>query len=149
MKPIKLEANLPEIPLYFDDFVTKEAYQASLRRIALQLSTTPTANILETIESFLVELACPGFSRENFKVRIEDAVLYISLDLRRTNTVLPKEKMIHQEHAYQPFLRVFQLPFYKIDINNIHAWYHAGMLYIRLPKKPDSDNKISREIEVK
>ena len=43
--------------------------------------TLPKVNIIEDNDNYMIELAAPGFQKNNFNIELEDEVLTISLDI--------------------------------------------------------------------
>ena len=48
---------------------------------------TPSVNVVETSDSFKIEVAAPGLAKEDFKVNIEKDTLTVSAEKKVENTV--------------------------------------------------------------
>ena len=70
--------------------------------------TVPLINIVETPESFRVEVAAPGYEKKNFKLQIENDALIIKG--KKSEVQANKgETSLMQEHNYDEFKRSFSL----------------------------------------
>lgn len=94
---------------------------------------TPATNILESTDSFQVQMLVPGRNKSDFKISIEKSILLISYD---ANEPLQKQelKSLREEFVLGSFKRSFHVD-ESIDIENIQAKYEAGILHLTLPKK--------------
>ncbi|MGB1206400.1 MAG: Hsp20/alpha crystallin family protein [Chitinophagales bacterium] len=95
--------------------------------------TVPLINIVETPDSFRVEVAAPGYEKKNFKLQIENDALII----KGKKTAVQENKgetYLMQEHKYDEFKRSFSLN-EKINATKITAAYKDGILYVTLGKK--------------
>ena len=127
--------------LFFDDFATKE-----LVNNTKPMARVPKANIIENENSFEIQLAAPGATKDDFKVEIDDDLLKISSEIQSSE--LEKKKTFHRkEFSYQSFARSFRLPD-NVDSNKIEASYERGVMTITLPKTKDSKVEKARQIKV-
>lgn len=92
----------------------------------------PPVNVSKGEEWFKVNLAAPGFKRDNFKVEVKDNVLIISAE-KREKIKEVKEEYTHQEFNYHSFKRTFSLP-ENVNSKEIDVNYKRGILAVRLPK---------------
>ena len=148
MKPMYNQSNQPNIPLYFDDPITREVFQWQTQKVALEMQKAPTANISETETSFILEMAAPGFQKDDFLVRLENGALLVSANKQKSDKQ-QASKILYQEHIQQNFTRIFQLPMQMISTQYIQASYRAGILSIEFPKKSDEISASSIDIKVK
>jgi HSP20 family protein len=106
--------------------------------------TTPLANILESEIAFEIQLALPGFNKDNFKIEVQDKSLTVFSEM-------PKEEAssnyIRKEFSFNPFSRSFRLP-RTVDSEQISAEYENGILTLTLPKKEEAKSKEPRLIAV-
>ncbi|MGL4599619.1 MAG: Hsp20/alpha crystallin family protein [Bacteroidia bacterium] len=107
----------------------------------------PAVNIAETETEFRVEVAAPGFSKENFRLKIEQHVLTISGEVK-TENVETKENFSRREFRQGTFSRSFRLPKDKIDTEHIAAKYENGILFVTLPKKAEAAKEAAVEIAI-
>lgn len=100
-------------------------------------SFEPNADVYvaEAGRTILVRVELPGVSRENIKLVVEGATLYLAgvreSHLRHAHGVLQKEI------EYGPFLKRIQLPS-KVEVGAARAEYQDGLLTIKLPVAADA-----------
>jgi len=85
-----------------------------------------------------------GASLENIEILVEGDVLVIKGERRPPEHIDPS-LYEHQECFWGPFSRTIVLP-KDIDLENIRAYYHNGILMIKIPKKGE---RTVRRIEVR
>ena len=108
--------------------------------------TTPAVNILETPKIFTIELAVPGFKKDDFQVAIDNAVLIIKAKMEEVEE--EKEMMwTRREWNYTQFERTFMLP-ENVLVDKIEANYENGILKVMLPKVKVEEKKL-KEITIK
>ena len=90
--------------------------------------TSPKANVSENEDSYDLELAMPGVSKDEVEVAIEDNALIVTV-----NRELPEKEYIHQEILLDFKRRVFSLA-NNVDKDNIAAKLENGILKIKLPR---------------
>lgn len=105
----------------------------------------PAANISETDKSFAIDLAVPGFKKEDFKVRVEGDVLTISAETS-TETNEEQKSYKRREYNFSRFSRSFRLPD-NVDDGAISATYDNGILKLALPKA-EAAVTVTKEIKV-
>lgn len=111
--------------------------------------TTPSVNIKETKDSFMLEVAAPGMKKDDFNIEVEKNVLTISSEKESKNVV--EEEGSHftrREYSYSSFSRSFTLP-QTTDSDRISASYVDGVLNVSIPKKEEAKEKPVQKIEVK
>jgi len=106
----------------------------------------PSANILEKTDGFELEIAAPGFKKEDFKINLENAVLTISTEVEDEKKEEGKN-YTRKEFYYGSFSRSFTLP-KSVDSDKIKADYDHGILRIDLPKKAEAKLDIRKEIKI-
>ena len=109
-----------------------------------QQFTTPT-NVSETEYAYHIQVALPGFKREQIHLKVEDDILLICAEVK-TNKRQVQQKYHKQEIFSSSFERSILLP---EDVNdeNIKARFRDGLLNIELPKS-DHPTKSSLEISI-
>ena len=110
------------------------------------LNRVPSVNILENEKEFKFEMAVPGFERKEFKVEVENGILFIKTE-KEEEIREDKFNFTLREFAYNKFHRSFTLPENCMP-ENIQARYENGILNIILPKKEVTMFKPAREIKV-
>lgn len=93
----------------------------------------PPVNIMDTPDSYRLDVAVPGFEKTDFKISLDAGVLTISSD-RTESTANENDKLIRCEFSTKAFKRSFTVD-EKIDSENISARYENGILKVELPKK--------------
>ncbi len=107
---------------------------------------SPSANIKEADDAYEIELAIPGFTKDNFKIEVHDRILNVS-SLSQSENEEKKENYIRKEFSYSSFSRSFRLP-RAVDSDQISASYENGVLNVHLPKKEEAKVKEPRLISV-
>ena len=99
----------------------------------------PKVNIKENLANFIVELAAPGFTKENFSIEIDDTTLKISGKVASSDkkeATKKDESYTRREFRSNSFERSFTISD-SIEIENLSAAYENGILVITLPKKEE------------
>ncbi len=125
-------------------------------------NSRPAANITESDEAFGIELAFPGASKDDFKIKVEEGVLSISVEKAKATSTTNSEdttadtgtgtdtestaetstdstatstdvRYLRREFGYSSFSRSFRLPD-TVDANAVSAKYENGLLIVNLPK---------------
>lgn len=115
------------MPNIFDDFFAREPFFN-------ESGSKPAVNIKEQETEFGIELIAPGFSKEDFKIEMNEDMLTISAE-HKSETKNDAERYSLREFVKTSFERSFRLPENKIDVNSINGKYEDGILKIQLPKK--------------
>ena len=100
-------------------------------------------NISETPEAYALEVVAPGFSKEDFKVNLENNMLTIE-GVKKTEE--KDEKNLRSEYRYESFKRSFTVD-ENIDAEAISAQYVNGVLRLNLPKKQEVKTS-AKQIEI-
>ena len=106
----------------------------------------PAANIIESNDAFMLDLAAPGMAKDDFKINLENNILNISAEFEDQKREEGKN-YTRKEFYYGSFSRAFTLP-KTIDLESIKADYEDGILKITLPKKQDAKVDIKKEIKI-
>ncbi len=105
----------------------------------------PSVNIQDNEKDFVIEVAAPGIKKDEFDIKVENNVLYISREVKEENEE-KKDNYTRREFKYNSFTRSFNLPKI-VNVDSIDAKYNEGILSIILPKKEEA--VLSREIKIK
>lgn len=105
----------------------------------------PAVNVAEKENEYCIDLAVPGFKKEDFKIKVNDDVLTISAEAKTENREEKKE-YTRKEYSYSSFSRSFQLPD-NVKDDQIAAKYEEGMLKLSLPKS-STNVKATKEIKI-
>jgi HSP20 family protein len=107
-------------------------------------TATPT-NVLETRTAYRIQVALPGFRRDQIHIKVDDDILLISAEVKTRKREV-QQKYHKQEIFSSSFERSILLP---EDVNDedIRASFRDGLLNIELPKS-DHPTKSSIEISI-
>lgn len=154
MMPVMRNQNW--LPSLFNDFFGDEWLGVQHKH-----GSVPAINIIEHENSFRVELAVPGATKEDFKVNVNaDNELVISLEKHEEkeekepkdsdkNKQGHKGTYLRREFSYSSFQQSFMLPD-DVDREKISAKVENGVLTIDLPKKQATPAApVSYQIEIK
>jgi len=130
-------------PSVFDDFFSNDL---DFLNPSNGTSTVPAVNISESKESYNVDLAAPGKSKEDFNIEVKNGSLIISSESEDESETTEKD-FSRREYHYSSFKRSFSLP-QNVDKTNISASYNDGILTIQVPKlEPSDPEKIAVEVK--
>jgi HSP20 family protein len=93
--------------------------------------SSPPCNIVKNNDGFELELAIPGYSRDDFAIDVEDDILTISMSKHHTDNICNRNYIAH-EYDYNSFTRSWTLP-EGAGFSSISAQYNAGILVINIP----------------
>jgi len=141
------ERMFPTLPSFLDSFLSIDWLDWNESNFSTTNSTLPAVNIKETDESFMIEMAAPGLTKDNFKVHLDRNRLVISSELRDEKNE-SDEKYSRREFSYQSFQRSFAIPEGTIDGDKISAKYNNGILMITIPKRAEIHTKSAKEIDI-
>jgi HSP20 family protein len=92
----------------------------------------PAVNIKENEKTFEIEVAAPGFQKQDFKVDIEKGLLTISAE-NKSETEESEENYTRKEFSFSSFTRSFTLP-ETVKQEDVKAKYDNGLLRLTLQK---------------
>jgi HSP20 family protein len=105
----------------------------------------PAVNVAEKDNEYCIDMAVPGYKKEDFKIKVNNDILTVSAEAKTENKEEKKE-YTRKEYSYSSFSRSFQLPD-NVKDDQIGAKYEDGMLKLSLPKTTTSV-KASKEIKI-
>jgi HSP20 family molecular chaperone IbpA len=131
-----------------NDFIQKggvmksELFRKNDERLIPENQSLFNDNILDTIDTgfhleeaedhYSAEIHAPGMSKEDFKIKVHDGVLYVSGEHQEKD--ITNDKDCYEESSYfRTFQQSFVLP-PNADENGIHANMENGSLMIRIDK---------------
>lgn len=110
-------------------------------------------NIFETGSNFNIEVALPGFEKNDFKVQVDGEYLTISAEKTTDAPVIepsaenPDRRYIRREFTHsKSFKRTFTLP-EQANTSAINAQYNNGILHVTIAKKAVAEPTV-QHIEV-
>ena len=137
---------MPELPSLFDEFFTRDWF--NLPKVG-DGGTLPAVNVKETDNSYELEVAAPGMTKNDFKIELDNNMLVIWAQKENSEEEKdPKGKFTRREFSYRSFRRSFSLPERLVDGENISARYADGILYVSVPKTEAARVKPARRIEI-
>jgi HSP20 family protein len=141
----RFNPQLPDLGNVFDDFFGSDftAPAFSGRR-----SSVPAVNVKENQDEFLIEVAAPGLTKEDFKIEVNNNVLTISAEVKKEEKS-EDDGYTRREFQYSSFCRSFAIPKNEVDEGKVKAAYKDGLLTITLQKREEVKPKPSRMIEIK
>ena len=113
-------------------------------RTTSYLGNTPRANIVKNDNVYTIELAAPGYSRDEFVMTADDGQLTVELGTEDTKEY--KAAIVHREYSFSSFKRSFSLP-ENTNVDGITARYEAGILYIDVPVEDKNVQKRTITVE--
>lgn len=128
------------LPSIFNDFFDTDWMEKAN-------STAPAINVFETENSYEVELAAPGLTKEDFKVNVDsDDNLVISMEKKIDNSEKDKKgRYLRREFSYQQFEQCMLLPD-DADKEKISAKVENGVLKIDMPKITEAEIKKNQRL---
>jgi len=111
----------------------------------MNFSTVPKANVIKTQEGYNIELAAPGFSRNDFDINVSNGNLTISSAVE-VSDVDVNDSYTTREYSYTTFSRSWSLP-ENVNAASINARYDAGILNVSVPLETERDEDISISVE--
>jgi HSP20 family protein len=111
-----------------------------------EISIHAPTNVLETDESYNIQIALPGYKKENITARINEDVLTIQAQCHEEK----KEKIkrfYKKEFFTSSFTRSFLLPA-DVQDDAIEGIYRDGVLLLLLPKA-ENPVKCTKEIQIR
>lgn len=111
-----------------DDFFINDFYKEG--------NLMPALNVKENTQYFDIELSAPGFTKDDINIHIEDHVLLISGESKKTKEEQKEdENYIRKEFNFSSFKRSLQLPETADTDKKVIARYQDGILRLQIPKK--------------
>jgi HSP20 family protein len=117
----------PFLPALFNEVFEHQSKET-------ELTYKPAANVREDEKNYTIELALPGFAKDEIKISFEDELLTVTAGHQ------PKEDVQGSKYTWNEFgfkskyERTFQLP-ETVNAENISAAFENGILNVTLPKK--------------
>ncbi len=92
-------------------------------------------NVIETDNAFKIELAAPGFDKQDFTLHVENDQLTVEAK-RETKEEVTQERYTRREFHVTAVKRSFKLP-KTVNQDAINAVYENGILNVTLGKKEE------------
>lgn len=137
----------PSFPSLFDKFFEGNMMDWNNWNFSSTDTTLPAVNIKEDNDAFIIEVAAPGMTKDDFKINYDNGRLTIGSE-RKNDKTDEGENYSRREFSYQSFQRSFNVPVNMVSGDQISANYKDGILHIHLPKREEVKPKPSREIKI-
>ena len=131
----------PTLSSWMDDFFPENGFKTAMKGL-----TVPAVNVKESKDAFKLNVAAPGFKKEDFKLEVKNGYLIISGEAKEEKED-KDETFTRREYSYNTFSRSFSLP-ENVNGDAIAAQYADGVLKVTMPKTK-ADDKPVKQIAVK
>jgi HSP20 family protein len=122
-------------PSLFTDFFNDGFLDNDLMNLPLT-RWVPNANVRETTDEYVIELAAPGMEKEEFKIEVQEDV--IAIEGHHEESREERDEQIHRkEFKTTSFKRSFRLP-QSVITDKVDAKYAHGILKLTLPKREEA-----------
>lgn len=113
-------------------------------------ATAPAINVFESENSYKVEVAAPGLTKEDFNIKIDETNnLVISMEKSQKEEKKEEGSYLRREFSYSKFEQRIILPD-NINHESINAQVENGVLLIEIPKITEEEaQKNEKLIEIK
>ncbi len=132
----------PSISNWMEDFFPESGFKPAVKGISI-----PAVNVTENKNAFKLNVAAPGFKKEDFKLEARNGYLTISGETSDEKED-KDEQFTRREYSFNSFSRSFSLP-ENIIGDDISAQYTDGVLKVTLPKKKVEEEKPTKQIAIK
>ena len=123
---------------WFDDFGL----------IPTNFTNSPKVNVKETDKAYEIEIANPGFGKDETKIDVKDHVIYVSMSSESKDENEDEHKYHVKQWSKSSYQESWNLPENVIE-DQITAKNNDGVLTITLPKKEETkDISNSRTIKI-
>lgn len=128
--------NQPTLANWMDDFFSRVGTNgASIFE--------PAVNVIENKDVYELQLAIPGYSKDEVKLTIENNTLTISAEYEENKE--ESTPYSRREFIKTSFERSFTLP-RSVDQDKVEAKFENGILNVKLPRK--GDLVVKKEISI-
>ena len=122
-------------PGLFTDFFNDGFLDNELMNLPLT-RWVPNANVLETADEYIIELAAPGMDKNEFKVEVQEDV--VTIEGQHDEQKEERGDEYHRkEFKTTSFKRSFRLP-KSVIADGVDAKYAQGILKLTLPKREEA-----------
>ena len=137
-----MRRNAAWLPTVFNDFFDTDFMPKAN-------ATAPAINVKETDKAYIVELAAPGMTKDDFNVHINDeGNLIIKMEQKKEQKEEDKSaRYLRREFSYSKYEQTLILPD-DVEREHISAKVEHGVLTVELPKLQQAQVKVSRQIEI-
>ena len=116
--------------------------------ISKSFINSPKVNIKETDKAYEIEIANPGFTKDETSIKIENGVLYVNMTAESKEGENDGHKYHIRQWSKSSYSESWNLPENVIE-EQISAKNNDGVLVITLPKKEETPKQVdSRTIKI-
>ncbi|HOI31632.1 MAG: Hsp20/alpha crystallin family protein [Bacteroidales bacterium] len=149
MKLTRFSNNLiPAFPSLIDRFFEGDLMDWNNWNFTGSDSTLPAVNVKENDDEITIEVAAPGFKKDDFKLNFDNGRLTISSEKEEKFEEKEGEKITRLEFSYSSFQRSFSMPETVVNAEKITAKYNDGILRLTLPKREEVKPKPVKHIKI-
>lgn len=135
----------PPLNTWLDDFFADNGNWSFPTPMVKGISI-PAVNVTENKKEFKLEMAAPGFKKEDFNLEVKNGYLTIKGETKAEEEK-KEEQYTRREFRFNSFTRTFALP-ENVKDTGIQARYTDGILKISLPKTKEEKEEVSKMISV-
>ena len=110
-----------------------------LKMIPLNFTNSPKVNVKETDKAYEIEIANPGFSKDETKIEVKDGIIYVSMTSENKDED-ENSKYHCKQWSKSSYKESWNLPDNVIE-DQISAKNNDGVLIITLPKNGKEQKK--------
>ena len=114
----------------------------------LSETNVPAMNVKENDGHFEVELAIPGFSKDDIDVTLENDSLHVIAEKKKETSEDDEEGYTRREFSYNKFERRIKLPSNVDPQNEVKARYEDGILRLDLAKREEAKEEPKKRIDI-
>ena len=130
----------PMISSLVDDWFTDDFFSS------LKKEWMPAANVRETDDAFVLEVAAPGMEKKDFSIKLDKGLLTVKAESSE-KTDEQHEEYTRKEFSYKTFSRSFWMPENVLE-DEIEAVYKKGVLTVTIPKSKEIVEASGTTIEI-
>lgn len=145
MFPTQKNLHLPaELPMYFDDFITRDNHKAAQRGFPVQLSLMPATSLYETPEAVFIEMVIPGISYDDLQFFTTDSSIEIRFKPEPGGyEPYASRRVWHEEYRPMAFQRKFEFNPEMLDMDRLEVSSLDGVIRLELPKQEPFRGRIT------
>lgn len=129
MSNLVKSTGFPSFRSMMEDFWNTDGF---FNKSVFSRNAIPPVNIRDTKDGYELELAAPGYKKDDFKISIEGGMITISAE-NKSEKKEKKDNYTRQEFYQEEFTRVFSLP-ENVTEDDVKAKYQDGLLQVELKK---------------
>jgi HSP20 family protein len=126
----------------FDHFLFNREYEHDFNA---HFNGSPHTNIAEESDKFRIELALPGYSKEQINMKYHENILTVNANVE--NNAPDGVKFLSREFGIKNFSKRFTIP-RTLDPESINAEFTNGILSITVEKKEEAKEKEPIEVQI-